>query len=208
MAYLLAAVAVSGIFVIAGWRSNRSRGLNAMRGSHGLPADPLWGDAEIDIGAAEARTDVRAAFRLALKRLAPLIASQSVQAEIACPSGLLVRMRGAALVDLLEGLLTASIHSAPDSRLLMTASRHGERVYIAVTDDMPGADPEVRQSNARGLMERVAMRGGALDINVRPAEGTTVTLRLAVAPADDRRSPESAVPRSDMSRALAGRGGR
>jgi hypothetical protein len=43
---------------------------------------------------------------------------------------------------------------------------------------MPGADAAVRRAGVRGLMERVAMRGGALDVDVRPAEGTTMTLRL------------------------------
>jgi hypothetical protein len=43
-------------------------------------------------------------------------------------------------------------------------------------------------------MERVAMRGGALDVDVRPAEGTTMTLRLGAVSEDrqDRALPESA----------------
>jgi hypothetical protein len=34
-------------------------------------------------------------------------------------------------------------------------------------------------ADVRGLMERVALRGGTLDVDVRPAEGTTMTLRIA-----------------------------
>jgi hypothetical protein len=181
MMYLLAAAAASGITIAVGWRSKQARGRGAVRDGCGLANDPLWGDPEIDINASDARTDVGGAARLALKRLAPLMASQAVQVDVAAPSGLLGRMRGAILADLLEELLTAAIRGAPDSRLLLTVAPHGDRIYVGVTDDKPGGDPEVRASAVRGLMERVAMRGGSLDIDVRPAEGTTMTLRLAAA---------------------------
>ena len=65
--------------------------------------------------------------------------------------------------------------------MLLTAARYGERVYVGVTDDMPGADTALRESSARGVMERAALRGGALEVAVRPCEGTTMTLRLAAA---------------------------
>lgn len=191
--YFLAAVAASGIFVAAGWRSKHSRNMAGVHGRHGLPFDPLWGDA--DTAASEAHADVDTAIRLVLERLAPMMASRSVQADIASPSGLLVCMRSAALADLLEELLAAAIHGAPASRLLLTAEAFGDRVNVNVTDDMPGADLALRQGSVRGLTERVAMRGGALDVNVCPAEGTTMTLRLAAATterpdAKDRPQPE------------------
>jgi hypothetical protein len=181
MMYFLATAAASGIFIAAGWRSKHSRNVAAAHGRYGLPFDPLWGDAEIDIKASEAHADVDAAIRSVLKRLAPVMASRSVQAEIASPSGLLVRMRSAALADLLEELLAAAIQSAPASRMLLTADMFGDRVHVNITDDMPGADPAVRQGSVRGLTERVALCGGALDVKVRPAEGTTMTLCLAAA---------------------------
>ena len=65
--------------------------------------------------------------------------------------------------------------------LLLTAAARGDRVYISLSDDMLNANPAIRQSQVRNLTERVAMRGGALDINVRPDEGTTTTVRLAAA---------------------------
>jgi hypothetical protein len=204
MAYFLAAVAASCIFVVAGWRSRRTSGLAVAQGRGGLAVDPLWGDAEIDADAPHA--DVGAAMRLALKRLAPVMANQSVQAEVATQSRLPVRMRGAALTDLLEEMLTAAIHGAPASRLLLTATTHGDRVYVGITDDMPGADPAVRLGSVRGLIERIALRGGALDVNVRPAEGTTMTLRLAAAIEEepDQMDPPSAEPTRELSGSSGG----
>ncbi len=106
------------------------------------------------------------------------MANRSVQAEVAAAFGLRVRMNGAALADLLEEMLGAAIHAAPASRVLLTAVTQGQRVVISITDDMPNADADVRRASVRGLMERVAMRGGSLDVDVRPKEGTTMTLRL------------------------------
>ena len=169
------------MFIAAGWRSKNTRGLASAQGRYGLPNDPLWGDPEIDISGSEPRTDVGGAIRLALKRLAPIMAGQSVQVDVAVPFGLQGRMRPAMLADILEELLAAAIHGAPGSRLLLTAATHGDRIYIGITDDMPGADPTLRMAGVRGLMERVALRGGSLDIDVRPNEGTTMTLRLAIA---------------------------
>jgi glucose-6-phosphate-specific signal transduction histidine kinase len=100
-------------------------------------------------------------------------------------------MRGAALADLLEEMLGVAIHAAPASRILLTAVEQGEHVAISITDDIPNADPGVRRAGVRGLMERVALRGGALDVIVRPDEGTTMTLRLAAAAAEDRPSSET-----------------
>jgi hypothetical protein len=191
MTYFLAAVAASGVFIVAGWRSRQARTLAATQGWQGLPIDPLWGEEVVSNNASEAQADVGVAIRLVLKRLVPVMASQSVQADIAVPFGLSVRMRSAALADLLEDLLAAAIHSAPASRLLMTAATHGDFVHIGITDDMPGADPAVRQGSVRGLMERVALRGGAIDINVRVNEGTTMTLRLAAGGEKDKPPLES-----------------
>ena len=195
MAYFLAAFAACGVFVAAGWRSKRIVTLVSHRGRYDMPLDPLWPDAGIDLSADKPETDAAAAIRLVMKRLGPLLKTLSVEAEVAAPPGLLVRMRSATLVDLLEELLGSVTHNAPASRILLTAAQRGDHVEIGLTDDMPGADPAMRQAMLRGQMERVALRGGTLDVEVRPAEGTTITLRLAAADARkvrDRSGPDVA----------------
>jgi hypothetical protein len=202
MMYSLGALTASALYLAAGWRSRRARDVAATRAWQGVPTDPLWSDSEIDINTPELQADVGAAIRLIMKRLGPAMANQAVQAEIACPSGILVRMTSAALTDLLEELVTAAVHCAPASRLLMTATTHGDRIHISVTDDMPGSDLAFRESSVRGLIERVAMRGLALDINVRPKEGTTMILRLDALPDKDRHLPQATAPSSDSPTAL------
>ncbi len=196
---MVVAAATTAVFLLAGWHGGKPLAAGRTGQDHGqgpgeafpetvrLPAQPFG--------------DVGEAIRIALKRLAPVIASQSVLVDVAAGPGLLVRMRGPALADLLEELLALAIHSAPVSRLLLTASARGERIYVTFSDDVPNADLAVRQSQVRGLAERVALRGGVLDINVRACEGTTVTLRLAAAvtrPVEPVPGPERAVPVRDM----------
>lgn len=159
-----------------------------------VPADPLWSDPDFDVDASEARADVAGAIRLALTRLAPVMASHGVRIDVAAPSGLEGRMRGSVLADILEDFLAAAIHGAPAGRLLLTAATHGERIYIGITDDRAGTDPAIRDASIRGLMERVALRGGSLDINVRPNEGTTMTLRLAAVPRERQARRDEARP--------------
>lgn len=200
MTLFLGALAASGIVIAVGWRSRHVRGLPVMRDRCEIPNDPLWGEPEVETAALDAPAEVEAAIRLALKRVGRLIAEQSVKVDVAAPPGLLGRMRGAALVDLVEELLTVAIQGAPAGRLLLTAASHGDRIQVGVTDDVAGADPAIRAAGVRALMERVALRGGSLDINVRPTEGTTMTLRFAAAPGSwqDRTLPEPASREAGM----------
>ncbi len=191
MIYFLAAAVSSVVFLFAGWQSKQVYGVSPLRTGHELPSDPFAKEAEIDLSETKLQADAGAALRLALKRLAPLMANLSVQADIAASFGLMVRMHGAALVELLEEMLTVVVHAAPVSRILLTAAADGANISISMSDDIPNADQDVRRASVRGLMKRVAMRGGALDVDVLPGEGTTMTLRLSC---EDREDPASLGP--------------
>jgi signal transduction histidine kinase len=147
--------------------------------THEPAGGPFRKEAEIDLSETKPQADAGAALRLALKRLTPLMSNLSVQADIAASFGLMVRMRGAALVELLEEMLTVVVHAAPVSRILLTAAADGANISISMSDDIPNADQDLRRASVRGLTRRVAMGGGALAVDVRPGEGTTMTLRLS-----------------------------
>jgi hypothetical protein len=179
MAYILAATTASVLFVAAGWRSRRVAGSGFNRLNR-LPDMSMMASGHSG-GRAQPLGDAAEAIHMALKRLTPLIESQAVHVDVAARLGLLVRLRAPALIELLEDLITIAIHNAPASVLLLTAAAHGNHIHINVSDDLPGADLSKRQSQTRGVQERIAMLGGVLDIDVRPAEGTVMTLRLAAA---------------------------
>jgi signal transduction histidine kinase len=174
MTYFLAATLAFVLFVFAGWRSKQGRTLPTRADRSTKTTDLVPG-----LAPDESPADVAASVNLALKRLLPVMTSQHVRVDVAVRPGVLVRMPGTTLADLLEELLADAIHHGQASRLLLTAVGHGEQVSINVTDDVTGADPAIRAGTVRGLAERVALRGGALEIEVRPSEGTTMTLRLA-----------------------------
>jgi hypothetical protein len=181
MAYLLATVAASALFLTAARRRVRKPALTSSY------FDPPAGR--------PTPGTVAAATHIALTRLTPILISQHIRTDVAVQPGLRVGMGDGELADLLEEWLAAAAHSAPASHMLLTAAAQGDRVAISITDDVPNADAALRQSLVRGLMQRVALRGNVLDVDVRPTEGTTMTLRLpAAAP-----TPKAAV----QTRALA-----
>ncbi|MFL5288941.1 MAG: ATP-binding protein [Rhodopila sp.] len=186
MTYLIAASAASILFIAASRRGRQP----ASAASPVLPPDPRWA-AGPHVAAADpaasgfaAQGDVAGAASIALARLGPMIASQSIRVDVAIRPGLRVRMRGHALTDMLEELLAIALRAAPASQLLLTAVPRGDQVDISVTDDMPVADAALRQGQMRSLAEQVAARGEALTVSVRSGEGTTMTLRLAGCSAD------------------------
>ena len=179
--YLLAAIAASVLFVAAGWRGRQPIGASLPYARPDLRMLVVPPDAGPDQTApgANPRDDVSAAIYLALARLALVIASQFVKVDVAVRPGLKVRMRGPVLANMLEELVAVAIRAAPASRLLLTAAEHGDRIHISVTDDMPGGDSDARRVRIRTLTERVALHGDALVVDVRPQEGTSMTLQLA-----------------------------
>ncbi len=201
--YFFAALAVSCVFIAAGWRSRHVAAAAAPQDRYELPFDPLWDSAIGDVSQNQTRSDADRAVRLALKRIMPLLRSHSVQADIAVAPGLLVRMRMEALAELIEELLAAAVHAAPASRLLLTASMRGDHVEISTIDDVPGADSETRTASVRGLIQRVSIRGGSLHVMVRPDEGTTMTLRLAAG--SERRASRDAVREAGSTAPVASR---
>ena len=113
-----------------------------------------------DTASTQSLGDVAQSTHIALKRLAPVMISQSVRIDVAVPPGLLVRMRGPALADLMEELLAAAIDIAPASMLLLTATMRGDRVYISLSDDMPSA-------GRPGIPPRPRQGPGGTDRNAR-----------------------------------------
>jgi hypothetical protein len=180
MSYLVSASAASGLFIAAGWRSRQAVEATApvFRSRLGMHVNLPDGFSDPAAGA-QAGDDVSTSIYLALARLAAVITRQSVKIDVAVRPGLKVRIRGPILADMLEELLTVALQAAPASQLLLTAVVDSGRVAISITDDMPGGDAAVRLSRVGALTERLRMRGDSLVVDVRPSEGTTMTLRLA-----------------------------
>jgi hypothetical protein len=194
MTYLIAASAVSILFIAASWRGRQpaAAASPAPRPDQRRPAGMQPAVTDPAASGFAAQGDVAGAASIALARLRPVIAGQFVKIDVAIRPGLRVRMRGHVLIDLLEELLAVALRAAPASRMLLTAVAQGDQVHISVTDDMPVADAALRQGQVRSLAERVAKRGDALLVTVSSGEGTTMTLRLAGCSADTEHTAAAA----------------
>jgi hypothetical protein len=192
--YVLAAAAACTVFVVAGWRGRSSRGLHAGNAWAGIPNDPLWAEDEIDMTAPDRQADVAGAIHAALRRLSPVLTQRPMKIEIAASPGLRVRMEAVVLTELILEALTIAIDRSPASGILVTGARHGDRVHIGITDDRAGANAASQSENLETLTGRVALLGGSLDIDVHSTEGTTMTLRLAMAVEPRPDAPHQPVP--------------
>lgn len=195
LAYLVAATTASVLFVAAGFR--RSQAISTVLGRPDQRVERRTLALDPEAAREQPLGDAAECIHMALGRLASLTGSQSTHVDVAARHGLLVRLCPPVLTDLLEDVIATALHNAPASDLLVTASAHGDRIHITVSDDIPNADLAVRQSQVRHVQERIALSGGTLDVQVRPAEGTLMTLRLLAAfeaPADESLVWEQAPP--------------
>lgn len=177
--YFLAAAAASVIAISIGWR-----GQSSVSGS-GSKFDSLSDmppPAPTAADNTETVADAAAVIMTTARRLVPAIQRQHVHLDVAAEPGLLIRLRPIQLTEFIEELVTLGLHGAMGGHLLLTASRSGGRIDIALSDDQPTDDgASARQTEARRLSQRVALHGGALDVVAQPELGTTMTLKLAAA---------------------------
>src|SRR5690349_20347363 len=112
MTYLIAASAASILFTAASWRGRQqpaSAPSPAPRPDPGLPASPRFAVADPAASGFAMQGDVAGAVSIALARLGPMIASQSIKVDVAIRPNLRVRMRGHTLTDMLEELLAVAL---------------------------------------------------------------------------------------------------
>lgn len=181
--YFLAALAASAVAISIGWRGQPAPDDANGRFDHlrdmSRPPAP-----QSDI------SDAAEAIRATTERMVPAIRRQRVHLDVAAEPGQFVRMRPGLLSDLIEELVSLGLHAAAGGHLLLTAGRSGGRVEIMLSDDQPACGISLRQSQARGLAQRLALYGGALDVVARPDLGTSMTMKL-IAAADQPAVAES-----------------
>ncbi|GAB3854524.1 hypothetical protein GCM10028801_08790 [Nocardioides maradonensis] len=98
-----------------------------------------------------------------------------------------------ALVRTARGALANVREHAGAGRVAVTLTHLGDEVLLDVRDDGRGFDPaKVRPNGARGrglagITQRVAELGGSATVESAPGDGTTVSVRIPLAPAEEAR---------------------
>jgi anti-sigma regulatory factor (Ser/Thr protein kinase) len=122
--------------------------------------------------------DVADEIRDVLQKMAFEASRHLVQLEFAVQPDLSVRADRLALHMVLSELLRKAVHHAPGGRVLLSATRLGGRVQIAVIDDGAGPDAAVQEAALREITQLVALQGGTVEVETHQGEGTTVLVRL------------------------------
>ncbi len=122
--------------------------------------------------------DVRTAAAIALRRVMPLLDERGIRLTVAIRAGLLVQEPGHRLADVLERMLIALVRN-DGSHMVLSAAPRGGQVAVRVSNDARAANVEALQAQVRSLSEEVALRGGALDLDVASQQGISVVLRVA-----------------------------
>jgi signal transduction histidine kinase len=147
-----------------------------------------------------APVDLGRLARSTLARLAPRLEAAGVEAACAAPDDVVVRgdreKLGQALVNLIENAIDA-VAGRPDRRVCLVVERENGTAQVRLSDNGPGAPPEVRarlfepfysgKPNGTGLglaiVERtVAGHGGRIDVAEPPGGGLIFTIELPLAP--------------------------
>ncbi|HEY6749725.1 MAG TPA: response regulator [Rubrobacteraceae bacterium] len=94
-------------------------------------------------------------------------------------SGPLLGQRGAQLLRILQEALT-NVHKHADARnVLVRLGGNGDEIWVEVTDDGRGFDPEtIPGVGLRSMRERARALGGNLEIESEPAQGTRVRFQV------------------------------
>lgn len=166
--------ACAAVFVAGGiagtWRRGRPQAIEGGTGvlrqdSFAMPADQDG--------------TVEAIVRDVLNAEHPLAEERAVALEMACESGLFAGLADDTLSRVLSAVVRDAIERAASGRILVTASRHGGRVRVAVTDDAPVWPQDMQQMRLRDPERLISLVGGTLEVQPRPGLGTTVVMRFA-----------------------------
>jgi anti-sigma regulatory factor (Ser/Thr protein kinase) len=174
--------------VFSGWR-RRSHLISRQHGGEpALRASPPFDLVRMPF--ASAALDIATEARDVLARMATEAAGCLVQLEVAVQPGLAVHADRFALRAVLSQLVGNAIRHAAGGRVLLSASRLGGRVQIAVIDDGVGPDAVAQEAALREVVQLVALQGGTIEVEAQRGEGTTVLVRLPESDAAGRAPSE------------------
>jgi hypothetical protein len=171
---LLLSLLVSGLIVVSGWQ--RRQDLLARQRRRGLT--PQFELAQTPF--VSGLIDVAAEVAAVLRQFEGRAAARLVALEMAVQPGLTVRVDPGAFRAVLSDLLDSAIAQGGGGRVLLGASRIGNRVRISVSDDSDRVDGPARRASLRDAERLAAMHGAMVQVDARPTGGTTVAYLLPV----------------------------
>jgi hypothetical protein len=116
-------------------------------------------------------------IRTALNAVTQSLLEKGVEADFAILPRLTARMKRHVLQDILTGILGYAIAAVIDGHILLTATRTGDQVVIAVTF-MGDIGREQHEANLGVPRQAASLQAARLDVTVSPEMAATVSLRV------------------------------
>jgi signal transduction histidine kinase len=116
----------------------------------------------------------------ALRPLAENVPSLDIRMEVAASLTLDDPERAHVLLRCTQEIITNTVRHSGARHLWIRAERVRDCIVVSARDDGRGADQLVAGNGLRGMRERLAQHGGALQIDTRPDAGFSLTLTLPV----------------------------
>ncbi len=184
LAHTLSAVAVQLEATSALWDNNPAAARAMLEGSLTVTRE----------GLSEARRAIQSLRAAPLEDLGLALAIRNLAESVATRADLALNFQEPEHISDLEPMVEQGIYRIADEAMVNVAqhanARHltvrldqvGERLTLAVSDDGCGFDttspPPDGHYGLRGMRERAEMIGGALEVESRPGQGTTVRLTV------------------------------
>ena len=118
---------------------------------------------------------------VALRPLAENVPSLDIRMDIESPLTLDDPERAHVLLRCTQEIITNAVRHSGARHLWVEARREGGLIVMTARDDGRGADLLVAGNGLRGMRERLAQHGGALEIDTRPGDGFRLRLVLPIA---------------------------
>jgi hypothetical protein len=125
--------------------------------------------------------------------------------ELAVQPDLTAGVDGQVFRDTSAALIAYAAGQAPSGRVLVCAARHEGGLQVSVLDSGNGRDPSVQRVRLRDTEGQIALRGGTLEAETYPGEGTKLVVRW---PEARNGSDSSALPATEQLGAPAPEGTR
>jgi len=117
----------------------------------------------------------------ALLPLAEKVPALSIHMDIEEPLTLDDPQRAHVLLRCTQEIITNAVRHAGARNLWVHCRREAGSILIDARDDGAGADAVISGNGLRGMAERLAQYGGALDIETQPGKGFCLHIRLPAA---------------------------
>jgi hypothetical protein len=173
---VLTAVAIGFVALLA-WRTHQRAVV--VQSAVVRPAAPVLPPGDLRPAAFESRElGVDHEISTTLAEVQDMAHRHRVELQIAVQPHLAVWADPGVLRRMLAGMLTQAVERAEGGAVLLSASWHGGRVQMTVTDDRPAGDHAVLVGKLREVEQCAALQGGTLEIECWKLRGNRVVLRM------------------------------